>query len=776
MKQESTQQKTADPAQETRKEDAQRPPDPCAQATPLADCDDRLVPSQVPNCQNYFQLVRLLGFKDFEQKIPPKVTIDTSAPIVAAPADIQYLLKLLQCAAQKVVTKLPDPSDLQETLQKLIAPKWATMQAPTNCSVPPIAQDVELALVLRYQQCWHPKGYLRGELLNSISLAPGEELKLEIFDWDRRRTERELAASTSRDLTSTGSVTSRISAEIATSLDFRLGAGASQKSGMGLSLAAIDLPISISADAGYNFENELKTSVASTGNMMQEATRTATNTLHAERKTRIVEVAEIGSETRSIRTLRNENRCHTMNYDYFEILECWHVTIDLADAELVAKVPLPDIGPVDAAWLLCHEWPLRNYLLDAVYEAGFEAARLVEAERYFRDIAVAPFADFTASDDDPDPSAPPPDKLGDELRVFVTRIYNAKQALAQLHLEVEDLADVFSLNESIRNSAYKKISRIATRDLITMLYPVLFDNIDELWANRDAPGHLLFQHFEIFFAQYNVGSLTNLLGMIPAFSALPLLLLQYNDAGLIGAIQAAANRVKQLRQALQTDSTAHVVLPGTDIPDDVSNNQDAAPSLHDLVEAQFGLRNLAEAMTELQRLICHVNDNLDYYLTKLYLEKGVPAWDEILAASPHARDIVELRVLAIQDGYALFPVRKYSPHHALNESIKEIVADIKASMTHNVTKVTVPSRGTVLEARLGNCNACEPFIQEHRKLDLDLKALEVKIAGEETRQQRAESLRQEARLSQDPPLLDAEHPRTWPLEVQLRETEDGDDI
>lgn len=51
------------------------------------------------------------------------------------------------------------------------------------------------ALCATFEQVWEPKGYMRGELINSIGLAPGEQLTLEVHSWDKStiKTENELA-------------------------------------------------------------------------------------------------------------------------------------------------------------------------------------------------------------------------------------------------------------------------------------------------------------------------------------------------------------------------------------------------------------------------------------------------------------------------------------------------------------------------------------------------------------------------------------------------------
>ncbi len=185
--------------------------------------------------------------------------------------------------------------------------------------------------------------------------------------------------------------------------------------------------------------------------------------------------------------------------------------------------------------------------------------------------------------------------------------------------------------------------------------------------------------------------------------------------------------------------------------------------MDELADQEFGSRALAEARVELDRLICHMTHNRDYYLTMLYLEKGPQGWDEILEASPHARDVVDLRVLTIQDGYALFPLRSREQEVRGRSQLLAMIEALREGIARSATCVTLPTHGTVLESRLGECSACEPFIETHRVHDLELKAEEVKQAREGTRQGDLESQRLEARLSHTPPLLEGKDPSKPPL-------------
>ncbi|MDP1638086.1 MAG: hypothetical protein Q8K74_05805 [Candidatus Nitrotoga sp.] len=747
----------------------------------LSGCDDRLMLSDTPHCQDYFQLARLFGIHNFEKKTDPVLKLRGAEPLYAALADVSYLEEILRCGMLHTASEKEDLKTIQTAAAGLAIKSWEGLRNTRHCRKVPLAQDIELALILHYRQCWHPRGYLRGELLNSLSLAPGEELKVEFFSWDRHRIERESTSDVSRESSVTGSVTSRASLEVVNNLQFKIGVGVDSKVGANLSLASFDLPIDVNGEVGNNFESELSGAVTTTSQTLNEATLTATNAVRASHKTRVVEVSEIGAETRSTRTIRNENRCHTINYDYFEILERWQVTLDIVGVDLVARVPLPDMGTVDAAWLLCNEWPLRRHLLDPIYEAGFEAARLFEAERCFRDLVAVPPPVPPITTPAPSPSVgagAPPDQLGDELRVLLGAIRGPKQSLAGLQFRPGDWEDLFSFNASRVSRATRRAARIATRELILSSYPSLFELIDDLHGQRNVPGRELYQRFAIFLQQVEAQGVMNITVRLVKWEAYPVLVLGFNDDGLIGALGAARIRLAELRPAVSAQASADVVLPAAGASGsggDGAASAVAAPlSVDELVDQQFGFKALAEARVELDRLICHFTHNRDHYLSLLYLEKGPAAWDEILDASPHARDIVELRVLAIQDGYALFPLRRREQEVRGRADIRKMLKELREETRRFETCVTLPTHGTVLESRLGECEACEPFIREHRQYDLGLKAEEVEQAKERSRQERAESQRLEDRLSQDPPLLDKASTTPAAIHVKLMNADSGD--
>jgi hypothetical protein len=73
--------------------------------------------------------------------------------------------------------------------------------------------------------------------------------------------------------------------------------------------------------------------------------------------------------------------------------------------------------------------------------------------------------------------------------------------------------------------------------------------------------------------------------------------------------------------------------------------------------------------------------------------------------------------------------------------------------------VSIPTAGVYMESLLGKCEALEPFLLDHRNLDLRGKEAEVLKKEEEAKQALAETERYNSRLKQNPPMLDFPQPK-----------------
>src|SRR5262249_32763662 len=87
----------------------------------------------------------------------------------------------------------------------------------------------EIGIYTTYQQTWQLLGYSRGALLSSISLAPKEELSIEIFTFDRFKTESESTFSTefekNLEINSQARASSQVAHDLTTTTDTKADLG-----------------------------------------------------------------------------------------------------------------------------------------------------------------------------------------------------------------------------------------------------------------------------------------------------------------------------------------------------------------------------------------------------------------------------------------------------------------------------------------------------------------------------------------------------------------------
>ena len=252
---------------------------------------------------------------------------------------------------------------------------------------PPLSlDDFTLGLYLPWTQSWRLKGYSRGALLHSLTLAPQEETTIEVFTWDRRKRSLDQSSSFDSEQSIENSGTTKdmvdVIRELGSSSDFKI---------EGYGKVNMQSPW-VQAEAGFKVEDISKLNDTSkhTLNHLVESTQKASARVRVNRQTKISESSETGSEERVTRKVRNPNMCRTLTLDYFEVLAHYIVTTAFAkdDAQICFFVPFPValarkcFGEED---LRIHERALRGALINPELAGGFEAARTAWARNWAMD-------------------------------------------------------------------------------------------------------------------------------------------------------------------------------------------------------------------------------------------------------------------------------------------------------------------------------------------------------------------------------------------------------
>jgi hypothetical protein len=174
-------------------------------------------------------------------------------------------------------------------------------------------------------------------------------------------------------------------------------------------------------------------------------------------------------------------------------------------------------------------------------------------------------------------------------------------------------------------------------------------------------------------------------------------------------------------------------------------------------------RDVAEATVDFERLVCHLERNWMHYNHAIWASESFEQRIERLSIAGLAAGLIENRIIGFQGQSAAFPLADLSavPEVDLTTLIADLAKTIAGYQAESVL-ISVPSSGQVLEATVGECDACEEYVHESRAFDLRLQE-----AG--ARQAKAEADRREARVQAgdygDPA------PQSTPIVVDLRMTQ-----
>lgn len=249
-------------------------------------------------------------------------------------------------ASQLTLTSNVDRSETVYTRKYV---KLANASLPGGAIVDEHGPDVfdwDLFLVLKYEQKWTPGGYGLGELLYTVSLLPDEELTLELKTWETSKTQQDREESTDQrnvsDIKDTSSASSEVSETGEKTTNTSLNGKASY-SGFGFSA---------SIEAAWS-EN-VKETQAEHAKETRDRSQQATSEYKASHKVKLAVSRESGSESKTTRKIRNINKAHTLNVNYYEVLTQYDVALSLVNVPLALLGPEADL----AAEVLIGEEPL----------------------------------------------------------------------------------------------------------------------------------------------------------------------------------------------------------------------------------------------------------------------------------------------------------------------------------------------------------------------------------------------------------------------------------
>lgn len=267
-----------------------------------------------------------------------------------------------------------DPLDLSGLIKSVIDSVAEYQRIAASFS----AAKAVWAVGVEFEQVWESEGYRRGRLVRSIPLTPGEQLEIQVKSWDRQTMKKNLVESIENNLSTelTGEEKWTLAAKMGFVNQTNASVNPSAGAHAGVTIPIKEIPVEGGGNLGLsgNLSDAITHSMDSSNEYIQSAVLKAANSLKSVRTSTVETIHEVGTETATKQVIANTNRCHSVTYHFFEVVEDFKVVTRPVDAQLYLLIPLP-LPQITLEWVLCHECLLRRVLTCADYYAGFEAAK-----------------------------------------------------------------------------------------------------------------------------------------------------------------------------------------------------------------------------------------------------------------------------------------------------------------------------------------------------------------------------------------------------------------
>lgn len=262
--------------------------------------------------------------------------------------------------------------------------------------------------ILHFKQKWKADGYSLGDLLYSLPLAPCQEKQIAILDWDREesaiRQERqdiseELSAEISRDRDISEIMNSALKENMSarsqndtSSTSAGIGGGIGGFVGSAVFGVAGGVSHSGASSNSTASQNSSRNLSASSLNRLKDTVSQSASSLRSQRSTVIQAVGQNESVTAQTEVIKNNNHCHAMTVEYFEVLKHYAIEQRLVDVQECLFVPLP-MSQFDHQKVLRWSNSLRRVIYGRKPLRGFDAIERIESDYTNSDFPEGTYAE-----------------------------------------------------------------------------------------------------------------------------------------------------------------------------------------------------------------------------------------------------------------------------------------------------------------------------------------------------------------------------------------------
>ncbi|MCC1480785.1 hypothetical protein [Roseibaca sp. Y0-43] len=215
-----------------------------------------------------------------------------------------------------------------------------------------------------YRQRWRPLAYQVGDLAGSIPLAPGEKRSVKV---ERKVTRKDSTQRSRQRLSESSRETEekrRAEGEITQEVKRALSAGGEVSGGGEIGV--------VSVNASANFDASQDSASQATKKEIREITTKVAQKYRDERKVEVKSETSYESTYSETREISNPNDELTVTYLFYELQRRYEVAERLHDLQPIILVAydMPQPSEITEAWLIKHDWIIRDALLDDSFAAA----------------------------------------------------------------------------------------------------------------------------------------------------------------------------------------------------------------------------------------------------------------------------------------------------------------------------------------------------------------------------------------------------------------------
>ena len=201
---------------------------------------------------------------------------------------------------------------------------------------------VATGALLSFSQSWFAQGLALGQLLHSLSLAPGESTRMAMIDWSRQSRGRGSEAVNESERLSNTTTHQRALSEVteATAREVQGGttqATSSSSTSQGGSALGFEIgPIAFGSSGGSSSTKTEAMTVSSsfgrrdlassTAQKINDVSQQQASAARSRRASVVRELSQSEHEELSTRVIANYNHMHALNVQYYEVVQAFRVT------------------------------------------------------------------------------------------------------------------------------------------------------------------------------------------------------------------------------------------------------------------------------------------------------------------------------------------------------------------------------------------------------------------------------------------------------------------